>query len=240
MLAKTEGIIFRTTKYSESSVIAAIYTEQFGLQSYIINGVRGKSKTLKPSLIQPLAMLSMEVYKREGKNINRAKSLEPLFLFKEIPFDVVKSSLAMFIAEVLNKCVVEEEKNSALFNFLKAKIISLDEEKSVSDFHLKFLAQLTSYLGFSPHGKYSEATPVFDLMEGSFVSAAKNLHPHFVVGETARDLSELFSPSPNLFPQGRGTVARKEILTALLEYYSLHVSSFKKIKSLEVLEQVFA
>ena len=131
MQAKTEGIVFRTTKYSETSVIASIYTEQFGLQGYMINGVRGKAKSnSKSSSLQLLSILSMEVYKKENKNLNRIKSFESAVVFKEIPFDVVKSSLTLFLAEVLNRTVVEEECNSPLYHFVRNSILELDGAKN--------------------------------------------------------------------------------------------------------------
>ena len=40
MLHKTRAIVFKTTDYGETSVIVQLFTEKFGLQSYIINGVK--------------------------------------------------------------------------------------------------------------------------------------------------------------------------------------------------------
>ncbi len=238
MQAKTEGIVFRTIKYSETSVIAGIYTEQFGLQSYIINSVRGKGKSnSKSSALAPLSVLNMEVYKKENKNINRIKSFEPAVVFKQIPFDVVKSSLVLFLAEVLSRSVVEEECNEQLYQFLKNSIVELDATKNPSGFHLHFLARLTNFLGFTPHGIYSDGTPEFNLADGSFVKSVSVLQPSFLNGENAKRFSDLFFNNTELQLNKK---SRKELLSALLEYYRLHVSGFNILKSLKVIEQVFA
>lgn len=238
MQAKTEGIVFRVVKYSESSVIATVYTKQFGLQTYIINGVRGKGKsTSKSSALQSLSILNMEVYKKENKNINRVKSFEPAVVFKEIPFDVVKSSVILFLAEVLNRSVQEEECNEPLYLFIRNAIVELDTEKTNADFHLHFLAGLTHHLGFTPHGNFSVATPEFNLMEGSFVNGISSINPHFLTNEISKLFSELFFQPTTLQLNKKN---RKELLNALLEYYRLHVSNFNVLKSMSVIEQVFA
>ena len=50
MITKTRGIVLNYIKYGDTSIICKIYTEQFGLQSYIINGIR-KSKSKNIGLI---------------------------------------------------------------------------------------------------------------------------------------------------------------------------------------------
>ena len=238
MQAKTEGIVFRVVKYSESSVIASVYTEQFGLQTYIINGVRGKGKSAsKSSALAPLSILNMEVYKKENKNINRVKSFEPAVVFKQIPFDVAKSALVLFLAEVLNRSLQEEECNEPLYHFIRNSIAELDAEKNFADFHLHFLAGLTHHLGFAPHGKFSDATPEFNLMEGSFVNGVSSNNPHFLTNEISKLFSELFFQPTTLQLNKKN---RKELLNALLEYYRLHVSNFNVLKSMKVIEQVFS
>ena len=158
-------------------------------------------------------------------------------MFKEIPFDVVKSSLTLFLAEVLNRTVVEEECNSPLYHFVRKSVLELDGTKNASDFHLHFLATLTQYLGFSPHGKYSDETPEFNLMDGSFEKSVTPFHPHYLAGENAQRFSDLFFNASSLKLNKKN---RRELLLSLLEYYRLHVSNFNILKSLEVIEQVFA
>src|SRR4030095_3209256 len=145
MLQKTAGIVFRTIKFSETSVVSKIYTERFGMQSYIINGVRSPKSRFKASLLQSLSLLEMEVYYRENRNLNRIKEFQPAYIFKSIPFDVVKSSVGLFMIDVLSKSIREEEPNTGLFQFIFEKVTSLDEcEQLPPEFLLHFLIRLYS------------------------------------------------------------------------------------------------
>src|SRR4051812_33656990 len=128
MLHKTRGIVFHVTPYAESSVVAKIYTEQLGLQSYLVNGVRSKKAKIKSGLLQPLSLLDMVVYHKDRGGLQRIKELRQATggQFSTIPFDVVKSSVVIFINEVLYKSVKEEEANPQLFDFIFHALQLLD------------------------------------------------------------------------------------------------------------------
>ncbi len=241
MLQHTRGIVFRSVKYGETSLISKVYTEQFGIQSYIIKGARsGKSKT-KAALLQPLSLLDMQVYHRENKNINHLKEINPAVIFTSIPFDVLKSSVGIFIIEILLQTIKEEEKNPTLFNFLFDTIKELDNQKdSVKDFHLLFLIRLSKLLGFFPSGSFSDRNNYFDLQEGIFTSSPPP-HPLFLSGDSALVFSELIqSAVTGKKNSNLSGVKRKELLNNLLTYYSLHISNFKNIRTVRVLEEVLA
>src|ERR1051325_9557854 len=149
MLHKTKGIVFHVTPFSESSVVAKIYTALFGLQSYLINGVRNKKAKIKPGLLQPLSLLDMVVYHKERSGLQRLKEIRPSASggqFTSIPFDVKKGSMVMFLNEVLYKSIKEEEANQQLFDFIFNAIQLLDvQPEANNDYHLLFLVQLTKY-----------------------------------------------------------------------------------------------
>jgi DNA repair protein RecO (recombination protein O) len=233
MIYKTRGIVFRTVKYSESSVICKIYTEKFGLRSYIINSVRSAKAKTKAALLQPMSLLEMDVYHHEQRNLNRIKELRLFCSFNKIWFYPLKSSVGMFMMEVLNKSIHEEEVNEKMFDFITNKLIETDECEEISnDFLLKFLLQLSLLLGFFPNGKHS--TPVFDLMEGNFVADSSN-HQHYISPVLAQQFSDLLHKEKTEFT----ATTRRNLMRALLEYYQLHVPNFTKLKSLAVLEEVF-
>ncbi len=235
MLHSTRGIVFRTIKYSETSVISKIYTEKFGLQSYIINGVRSAKSRVKASLLQSLSLLEMEVYHREHRNLNRIREFRPALVFRSIPFDLLKGSVGLFMIEVLNKSVREEEVNASLFNHLFEKIGALDEsDKLPADYLLNFLVGLSVHLGFHPDGSFSETTPFFSLSEGRFMNGEKML-PNTLNEKTSKHLSFLIHESSSEI----SSTNRKLLLEALLQYYQLHIPNFSRPKSLRVLEEVF-
>lgn len=235
MLQKTQGIVFRTIKFSETSVVSKIYTEKFGLQSYIINGVRSAKSKMKASLLQSLSLLDMDVYYREYRNLHRIKELQSAFVFRSIPFQLVKGSVGLFMIEVLSKSIHEEEANEQLFHFIFEKIKSLDEMEHVpSGFLIEFLIELSVHLGFHPNGLYSESTPYFNLREGVFI-ASGNEQPNTLDANLSEHLSNFMQHTTIEL----AAAPRRLLLEAMLQYYQLHVPNFSWPKSLRVLEEVF-
>src|SRR6478609_5373911 len=127
MLHKTRGIVFRFTKYGDTSIIVTVFTELFGLQTYIVNSVRSKSAKGKIALFQPLTLLDLVVYYKENANIKRIKEVRCLHQYQTLQTDVRKSSIGMFINEILNKTVKEENHAQEVFNFLCDSLIFLDD-----------------------------------------------------------------------------------------------------------------
>jgi DNA repair protein RecO (recombination protein O) len=239
MLHKTRGIVFRIIRYSDTSIIANIYTESFGLRSYLVNGVHGKKAKIKASLFQPLALVEMNVTNREKSTMHRINDVMPVHTWTSIPYDIRKSSVLMFINEMLYKSVREEEANPALFEFIShaVQILDLSSENS-ANFHLVFLTQLANLLGFSPQGRYSDDTPVFNLAEGCFQSRVPS-HVHYMPPETACLFSGVLDINfENCHSLGIQPRQRRELLRKIIEYYQLHISTVKEIKSHIVLEEV--
>ncbi len=240
MLHKTRGIVFHTTEFSETSVVAKIYTELFGLQSYIVNSVRKKNARGRASVFQSLTLVDLIVYHKERGGIQRISEIRPSPTLRSVPFDVAKSSMALFLNEVLYKSIREEEANAQLFDFLFHSIQWLDvHEPANSEFHLLFLLQLSKYLGFFPTNNYSESFPIFNLQEGTFQNTEPP-HPFFLVPPLSIHFHELLRHLPDFSANIKIPAPEKRVLLErILEFYELHVSSFGNIKSHKVLEQIW-
>jgi DNA repair protein RecO (recombination protein O) len=235
MIHRTRGIVFRTIKFSESSVVTKIYTEKFGMQSYIVNSVRSSKSKTKAAMLQAMSILDLEVYHHEHRNLNRIKELASAYIYSSLLFDPLKSSLGLFMMEVLNKCLREEEANEKMFLFISAKLQSLDrQEKIPPDFLLNFLLELSSLLGFAPQGTYGEVNSFFDLQEGRFNRDVR-LHPYFLHPPFSEYFYFLINANSGKIPPG----SRRKVLDALLQYYQLHVPNFSVPKSLRVLDEIF-
>jgi DNA repair protein RecO (recombination protein O) len=239
VLEKTRGIFLHAVKYSETSLIAAIYTEAFGRQSFIINGTHGKNSTVKATAFQPLYLLDLELYYRAGHEIQRLKNARIANPYSSVQFDIRKSSQVFFLAEILYKCLREEEPNQELFNFIYHSLSFLDlTEKGVSDFHIWFLFKLTRFLGINPSNENSEISNFFDMQNAAFVSH-EPLHSQY----TDKHSTVLFS---RLFDIGFSSIEalnytqneRKIVLEKLLEFYKIHFDNLGEIKSLGVLKEV--
>lgn len=237
MYHKTRGIVLHSIKYSETSVIAKVYTEKLGLQSYMVKGVRATKSKSKAAMLQPLTLLEMEVAHRENKQLQFIKEFRRAFVYQSIPFHTVKSTVAFFLLEVISKTIREHEPNAELFEFLFESLCALDaEEKLNPDFHLIFLLQLSRYLGFAPHGNYSERNCFFEMSEGVFTTEASGIN--MLDKKESLLLSNLLSL--NLFENSAfktSRLERKQMLKNLLKYYRLHIENFN-LKSPEILEEV--
>ena len=200
-LHKTKGIVLRTVKYGETSIIVLIFTEKLGIQSYLVNGVRTSTKkdSGKANLFQPAAILDLVVYHNELKQLNRIKEFKWSYLYKNIFSDVPKNAVSLFMVELLTKCLKQPEVNEGLFNFCEDAFIHLDESSPavMANFSLYFALHLSSLLGFQIHNVYSAKNHFLDLQEGNFSDTQPD-HPYFMEGkyaEVTSDLLKVMQPS---------------------------------------------
>jgi DNA repair protein RecO len=240
MLYQTKGIVLNRVQYGETSLIVHIYTEKFGRQSYMVKGGRSKKSKSKSNLFRPFFLLDMEVYHREGKNIQSLKEARLAETLNSLIFDVHKSSVALFLTEVLSKVLREEEANQELFVFLYNSIRYLDlSDESVELFHLYFLSKLTRFLGFYPQMNWSEDDACFDMDNGRFVSVY-NSHAHCLKQEESKVLFDLFKTSiDKLNEQKISKNASRVLLRGILNFYALQSQGFSSLKSLSVIEELF-
>lgn len=242
MLHTTKGIVIYQFKYGEKSVIAKIYTEKFGLQSYIINGVRSKKSTNKFAYLQPLSLVEINAYHKENKGLQHLKSIKLDVPFQCIPFDVYKGSIAFFVAEVIYKTIKEEEANSELFDFLYNSVQVLDvTKKNHANFHVYFLTLFAKYLGFPPQSTVIETTKIlyFDLQEGMFC-LIKPFHQAYLETETSLVLLNIIqSHYQEIETKIISGKLRTTLLQGLLDYYKIHAVNFDTLKTKEVLEELF-
>ena len=239
---KLRGIVLHSIKYGDTSLIAYIYTDLYGRQTYMLSGVHGGKSRQRASLVQPLFLLDIEAYaKRRSGAMSRAKELRASTPLQSLPFDVTKNVIALFIGEVLYKLVREEEQNEPLFNFLRRHILLLDElQQGVSNFHLYFLAQLAQHLGFFPGNSYEENLPYFDMQNGVFVPFAPR-HGEYMDKSTSALLGELLNANfDDLKNVKTNREQRSALLRMLLDYYCTHLGMANPIRSLAVLEEVFS
>lgn len=245
MVHTTKGIVLRTVKYGDTSVIATVYTELFGVQGYIVKGVRqgGKGGGTKAGFFQPGAILDMEVYYNEQKHLQFIKEYQWAYLYEKVLFDVVRNAVAMFIIELLQHSLKQPEANPELFYLAEDTLKQLDKgsDALVANLPLYFILHLGSELGFRLHGKYTGQTPVLDLQEGMF-TADKPSHPYFLENDLAETTSRLanlrFYNDLEDFQLNR--TMRRELLEAFQLYLALHIHDFGELRSYPILQEILA
>jgi len=220
MTEKTEGVVLNYIRYRDTSIIVRVFTKKYGLQSYIINGIRSKNSKKSIGLFQPFTILDLVTYHSQKKNINRLSEYKNHFPLSSIHYDIRKSTIALFLTEILVKTLSEEhEEDNLQFDFIKTSILEFDQLTSGHEnFHLYFLINYANYLGFGIHD-----------LEG--------------IDETGDDKLLIYLrevKKKSLYPtvQTHQSIRRKA-LEMILNFFSLHIIQFGKVKSLEVLYQVF-
>ena len=240
MLVTTEGIVLHFIKYGESSVIATIFTRDFGRQSYMVNAARSKKAKNKSSLLQPLFIVDLVAYQKQSRDVQRLKELKSSQVYQNIPFEITKSSIVLFIAEVLYKSINEHESYPELFDFIKNSLLYFDlMEDGSNNFHLWFLYRLTEYLGFLPDTNNSGFQGWFDIQKGA-VLHYEPTHPYFANKDVTARLTELSKIKiGNLQTFKIHRDIRDSLLSVLVQYYQMHFGELGEIKSLNVLREVF-
>ena len=242
MTHKTKGIVLRTVKYGETSLVATIFTELFGVQVYMVNGVRSsKQSSSKANLLQPGAILDLLVYHSDQKSIHRIREFSWGVLYQNVLSDVIKNCIALYMVELLYKCLKQPEQNTALFYFCEDVLLHLDTaDKAVTaNMPLYFALHLPHFLGLKINDNYEEAQSILDLQEGSFV-AEQPVHPNFIAGENARLTSQLLRvmQTHELSQFHLHHEVRRKLLHHYHDYYALHIPEFGELKTLAVLQDV--
>lgn len=241
MLLETIGIVFRTIKYGETSVITDIFTEEKGLHTFIGGGVRSAKARMPFNLFQPMMVVDLVAYYRDDPNaMNRLKELRAGEIWQTIPFDIRRGAVALFMAEICRKSIQEAEENRELFSFLLENLRWLDASPHpIANLHLHFLLGLSGFLGFQPQVDFEESGEMFfDLKEGTF-SPVPLAHRQYLEPDAAAQMLALFNtPLENCHEIALTRVERKLLLHKLLEFYELHVPGFSDVNTPDILEMV--
>ena len=237
VLVKTKAIVISSLKFQEKSLIVKCFTLSSGLKSYFVRDAFSSRKaSQKIAYFQPFSILEIEaVHKNKGtlENFKEIKSAVP---FQTIHTDIVKSTMVMFLSEMLHYSIQEEEKNEQLFLFLETALTWLDHHDEISNFHLILLLEITKYLGFYPDISEIDL-PFFEMNEGVFALFQKgNVLSEHETNLFKKLLELKFDNDQKVFH----VVERQVLLKILIDYYSLHLEGFKRPKSLEILKEVFS
>lgn len=237
MLVKTKAIVLSAIRYQEKALIVKCFTHSDGLKSYFVPSAFSTRKSnQRIAYFQPLTLLEIEVIHKNKGALEHFKEVKIAKPYNSITTNIFKSTILLFLSEILHYSIHEGEKNESLFDFLESAFIWLDNHEEVANFHLILLLEVTKFLGFYPDTSDIEL-PFFDILEGCFTS----LHGINSISDTEtrlfKKLVQLkFDGDQKIF----NSTDRQLLLKVILDYYSIHLQGFKKPKSLEVLREVFS
>ncbi|MDN3668823.1 DNA repair protein RecO [Echinicola jeungdonensis] len=227
MLKKTQGIVIHYIKYRETSIIVKIFTRELGLKSYIVNGVRSAKSKNKMAFYQPLTLLDLVVYDRENASLNRISEVKLAYPFQRIPFDYYRSGVAMFIGEILSKCIYDNYQNEYLYDFIYNSIELLDQEGiNLANFPLAFLLENSRFLGFAPNNSEELFDQIHETINDPVYALEEKKYLDLLIHSTYDQ--KLKIPA----------AIRHKLLDHLIQFYQWHLDSFGKLNSLKVLRSL--
>ena len=237
---KGRGVVLNTVKYGDSSMVAQLLTDVGGRRSFMVQGVRSAhGRGSKAALFQPMFAVEFEGLESSRMELHRFKEVHSGIILQSLPFDVRKSTVALFMAEVLYRLVKESEPNEPLFSFVWGSVEALDSiEEGVANFHLWFLANLSRFLGFSPGNEHCDGA-MFDMREGLF-TRVRPLHDQVMDAQNAEILRDLLECDVrHLGEIGLNRSQRVGFLDAVLLYYGYHLEAVRAVRSIKILQEVF-
>lgn len=240
MLEKTTGIVLRTIKYGDSSMIVDIYTSTHGMVPFMVRLPKSRKSSVRSVLFRPLSILEIDFDFRQKASLQHLRDVRMAYSYFSLPYHPYKAAMAMFLAEFLSRVLHRELSNEPLFNYLQYSLQWLDAaERAFSNFHLVFMTRLSRFLGFYPNVEDYRKGDWFDMMNACFVHSRPYHQAYLEPHEAA--LIPLFMrmnyDSMRFFSMNREQ--RNRYIEVLNEYYSLHVPEFPELKSLDVLKEIF-
>lgn len=234
------GIVLHAVRYGDTSVIVEIYTQAMGAQSFIVRQPRGAKARLRASLWQPLTLVEVVWDHRPLTDLQKPREVSLWMPWKEIPFQPVKTTIALFLGEFLWRALRSEQENAPLFDYMLNALTWLDEsDHAIANFHIVFLLHLTRFLGFHPNVDEWEEGDCFDLMAATFVRERPR-HPYYIEAEEARLVPKFLRMDiRSMQAVGLNGAMRRRALELIILFYRLHIPEFPELKSLAVMSEVF-
>lgn len=239
-MEKTEAIVLHCSKYGDNKLIVNTFTREYGRMSFSVVIPSSRNKASALPYCQPLFQNEIEYTGAHGAGIRKASKITPCRTYATIPFSMGKTSVAMFLAEMLSRVLSFSEENETMYEYIATSLAILDQpDYSGNNFHLKFLMQLAKYMGFYPGNRYSDLRPSFDLAKSMFVEDNSGI-PHLIRPPYGRIFSLMLDTDiiccDKIELSGN---ERSFLLQKIIEYYAYRFDNLSNIRSLDVLQSVF-
>jgi DNA repair protein RecO (recombination protein O) len=242
MLHKTNAIILRSVKYGETSLVVTAFTDLYGVQTYMVQGVRtAKSRQNRAAFFQPGTLLELVVYHQPQKTMQRIREFQAAYIYNGLQEDVVKNSIVLFSVEVLLRLLPELGPLPSLFTLAYEYFIALDKMPlhTVANFPLFFIIECSRELGYTLKGQYTPETPYLNSTDGGFTDHAP-AEPSGLSDDEARALSMLLQVTDttalNHIEMNAGQ--RLRLIDWYVAYLQQHTQHMGNIRSLSVLRAI--
>ncbi len=231
---KSEGVVLRSLKYSETSLILDIYTQLHGMGSYIVSGVR-KAKSKSSNVYHPMTIINLVAY-HPGESLSRIKEGSYAYRYKNLDSDIFRSAIGTFFVDLVKSSIKEKEANESLFHFIKQTLVQLDTNPLHGLLPILFALDLAPYLGFQLGENHSSENPYFDMMSGEYID--NDIRHSYILNDHLSQI--LYDVSTQRTAVKLDKIDRRLLLDALMQYYKLHIEEFKELRSLPVLRTILS
>ncbi len=238
-MSNSRALVINSIKQGETSLIVSCYLEEIGYKSFLVKGLYSSKKSrFNKAHFFPLNVINIHYSSNENKNLGFIKEVKSEVLFNTIHFDIQKSSVIVFLSEILYSVLREElEVNKDLFDFLLNSLIWYDNVRECNNYHIKFLIELSKYIGFHPN--IVNENDLYFCLESGSTSNTKPLGGN-ICGEDLKLFKNLLGMKfEDLNTMSINRESRTRILNYIIDYYSLHLQMFKTPKSINVFAEVF-
>lgn len=240
MQQRISGIVLRTVKYGDSSLIVDLFTESHGRMSFVAHvSTSGRRRSSGAVFWRPLSMVEFDADLHGQGRLAHARNVRLSHNYTDLPFQPHKQMLVLFLAEFLSRVLREQQADAPLYGYLTHSLLWLDAAPSgFANFHLVFLLRLSQFVGIWPNIEGEPDGRYFDLRSGTYADAVP-LHPDFLSPDESRLLpllQRMNYPTMHLFRFSR--LQRRRVLDVLTTYYRLHLPAFGELRSLDVLREL--
>jgi DNA repair protein RecO (recombination protein O) len=234
----SKAIVLSSIPYSESSIICKLYTEEFGLKSYIVRSAKKKNSPTPTSHFQPLNIIEFEAYNSIKSKLETIRTSSLILENLNLNFSIVKNAITFFVAEIIHLSLKEANPNKELFDYLfnQIHLLKNSKDEDLAEFHLYFMIEFADHLGLAPMNNYSEYEVFFDPIAGKFTNKAdaQNFNK-----QTSFTLHKFISQKEITNEKiCKNKVERNIILEALIIFYSIHITNHSQIKSHKILTTI--
>lgn len=234
----SKAIVLSSIPYSESSIICKLYTEEFGLKSYIVRSAKKKNSPTPTSHFQSLNIIEFEAYNSVKSKLETIRTSSLILENLNLNFSIVKNALTFFVAEIIHLSLKEANPNKELFDYLfnQIHLLKNSKDEDLAEFHLHFMIEFADHLGLAPMNNYSEYEVFFDPIAGKFTNKADaqnfNKQTSFTLH---RFISQKEITNEKIC---KNKIERNIILEALIIFYSIHITNHSQIKSHKILTTI--
>ena len=154
MQLQTNAIVLSAIKYKDTSLIVRCYTQEYGIQSYILHHIlNGKKKKINSAYFQLLSQIEIQATRKNNTSLQTVNEVKLHYAYQSLQTNIYKSTVVLFLSEILQNVLKEEEKNNNLYTYIENTLLWYDLNEFNPNFHILFLLKLTQYLGIYPDAK---------------------------------------------------------------------------------------